>query len=187
MGLTPDVTRGALNVAGSEWSLMLYRSADFAPIQPIIAAAIPDPVNAQLLMGLLQSEWDYADPITFAPHLLHDPLPGTFTKRILVQESIGDAQVPNMATRVLGRTMGLPGLDLITDLYGIEAQPAPLDSAYTQWDAHKMPRPPLTDTALSADNGAHDAVYQYPPAQQQFLGFLANGQVLQTCVGPCNF
>jgi hypothetical protein len=187
MALTPDIARGALNVPGSEWSLMLYRSVDFAPIKPILDAAIPTPVTAQILVGLLQSEWDYTDPITFAPHLLHDPLPGSFTKRILVQESIGDAQVPNIATRTLGRTMGLPGLDLITPLYGIEAQPAPLDSAYTQWDAHKMPRPPLTDTALSSDNGAHDAVYQYGPAQQQLLTFLGGGPILQTCTGPCNF
>jgi hypothetical protein len=188
MALTPDVARGALNVAGCEWSLMIDRSTDFAELEPIIDIALPDPVNQQHLMGLLQSEWDYADPISYAPHLLRDPLPGSFTKQILVQESVGDAQVPNIATRTLARTIGLPGLDLIFPLYGIDAQPAPLDSAYTQWDAHLMPRPPLTDTALSSDNGAHDAVYQYVPAQTQILTFLKpGGQVLQTCTGPCNF
>jgi hypothetical protein len=84
--------------------------------------------------------------------------------------------------------MGLPGLDLIVPLYGIPAEPAPLSSAYTQWDAHKMPRPPTTNTPLPSDNGAHDAVYQYGPAQTQLLTFLQpGGQVLQTCTGPCNF
>ncbi len=188
MALTPDVERGALNVPGCEWSLLIYRSTDFAPIKPIIDFSIPDPVSAQLVIAALQSEWDYTDPATFAPHLLRNPLPGSFTKQILVQESIGDAQVTNVATRVLARTMGIPGLDLIDPLYGIVQQPAPLDSAYTQWDAHKMPRPPTTDTALDTDNGAHDAVYQYLPAQQQILAFLQpTGQVLQTCTGPCNF
>jgi hypothetical protein len=188
MALSPDIERGVLNVPGCEWSLLINRSTDFAAIAPILDAAVPDPVNTQLLMALLQSEWDYTDAATFAAHLLQNPLPGSFTKRILVQESIGDAQVTNVATRVLARTMGLPGLDLIVPLYGIPAQPAPLDSAYTQWDAHKMPRPPTTDTPLPSDNGAHDAVYQYGPAQTQILTFLQpGGQVIQTCTGPCNF
>ena len=188
MALTPDVDRGALNVPGCEWSLLIYRSVDFADIKPIVDALVPDPVETQTVIALLQSEWDYTDPATYAPHLLRDPLPGIFTKRILLQESIGDAQVTNLSTRVLARTMGIPGLDLIVPVYGVDAQPAPLDSAYTQWNSNKMPLPPTTDTALPADNGAHDAVYQYPPAQQQILGFLApGGQVLQTCTGPCNF
>jgi hypothetical protein len=188
MALSPDIERGVLNVPGCEWSLLINRSTDFAPIAPILNAAAPDPVNIQLLMALLQSEWDYTDAATFAAHLLRNPLPGSFTKRILVQESIGDAQVTNVATRVLARTMGLPGLDLIVPLYGIPAEPGPLDSAYTQWDAHKMPRPPTTNTPLPSDNGAHDAVYQYGPAQEQILTFLQpGGQVIQTCTGPCNF
>jgi hypothetical protein len=188
MALTPDVERGALNVPGCEWSLLIYRSVDFADIKPIVSALVPDPVEIQTVIALLQSEWDYTDPATYAPHLLHDPLPGLFTKRILLQESIGDAQVTNLATRVLARTMGIPGLDLIVPVYGVGAQPAPLDSAYTQWNSNSMPLPPTGDLALPADNGAHDAVYQYPPAQQQLLGFLApGGQVQQTCSGPCNF
>src|SRR5208283_3137411 len=53
MALSPDVERGALNVAGCQWSLMIDRSTDFAQLEPIIDAAIPDPVNQQILMGLL--------------------------------------------------------------------------------------------------------------------------------------
>jgi hypothetical protein len=105
-----------------------------------------------------------------------------------LQESIGDAQVTNVATGVLARTMGIPGLDLIDPIYGVDAQQGPLDSAYTQWNSNPSPLPPAGDIALASDNGAHDAVYQYVPAQQQILGFLTpNGQVVQTCSGPCNF
>ncbi len=188
MAWSQDIERGVLNVPGCEWSLLIYRSTDFAPIQPIITAAIPDPVNVQTVIALIQSEWDYTDPATYAPHLLHDPLPGVFTKRILMQESIGDAQVTNVATRVLARTMGIPGLDLIDPIYGVDAQLGPLDSAYTQWNSNPMPLPPAGDLALMQDNGAHDAVYQYVPAQQQILDFMTpSGQVIETCGGPCNF
>jgi hypothetical protein len=188
MGISQDVERGALNVPGCEWSLMIQRSVDFAQLSPIIDAALPDPLDLEILLGLTQSEWDYADPATFAPHLILDPLPGVNQKHILLQESEGDAQVPNIATRVLARTMGVPGLDLVTPVFGIPQQQAPLDSAYTQWNSHHTPLPPTTDTALSSDNGAHDAVYQYVPAQTQLLTFLQpGGQVIQTCQGPCSF
>jgi hypothetical protein len=188
MALSPDVLRGVLNVPGCEWSLLINRSVDFAPLAPIISSVIPDPVNAQIVISLLQSEWDYTDPATFAPHLLMNPLPGIFTKRILMQESIGDAQVTNLATRVLARTMGIPGLDLIDPIFGVQQMAPPLDSAYTQWNSNPMPLPPAGNVALSSDNGAHNAVYQYLPAQQQILAFLKpNGQVTQTCVGPCSF
>lgn len=84
--------------------------------------------------------------------------------------------------------MGLPGLNLITSVYGIEEQTAPLDSAYTQWDSNHTPLPPETNTALDHDNGAHDAVYQYLPAQVQILTFLQpDGKILETCGGPCSF
>ena len=188
MALSQDIERGVLNVPGCEWSLMIYRSVDFASIQPLLSLIVPDPVQDQTLLAALQSEWDYTDPATYAPHLLHDPLPGVFTKQILMQESIGDAQVTNVATRVLARTMGIAGLDLIDPIYGVVQMPAPLDSAYTQWNSNPMPLPPAGDLALSSDNGAHDAVYQYLPAQEQILAFLQpNGQVLETCNGPCNF
>jgi hypothetical protein len=188
MALSPDIQRGALNVPGCEWSLMIQRSVDFDQLKPLLTLAIPDALDTQVVLGLMQSEWDYADPATFAPHLLHDPLPGSTVKQILVQESIGDAQVPNIATRVLARTIGLSGLDLIHPIYGVPTAQAPVGSAYTQWDAQKMPRPPETNTALSDDNGAHDSVYKYGPAQLQLTEFLKKGgQVQSTCGGSCVF
>ena len=188
MGLSPDIVRGALNVPGSEWTLLIFRSTDFNGLKPLLAISYPDPLDAQVVIASTQSEWDYTDPATFAPHVLHAPLPGTVQKRILVQESIGDAQVSNLATRVLARTMGLVGLDLEQPVFGIPEMPAPLDSAYTQWDSHPAQLPPPGNVALTDDNGAHDAVYQQPNAIAQIKAFLTpTGQVLQTCQGLCSF
>ncbi|HZS39398.1 MAG TPA: hypothetical protein VFF06_21345 [Polyangia bacterium] len=188
MGLSPDVVRGALNVPGCEWTLLIYRSADFNALKPLLNGSYPDPLDQQLVIASSQGEWDYTDPATFAPHLINDPLPSTPKKHILVQESIGDAEVSNVATRVLVRTIGLPGMDLETPVYGVVEMPAPLDSAYTQWDSHPSKLPPAGNTSLNVDNGAHTAVYKRPEATAQVKAFFTpTGQVTQTCSGPCSF
>ena len=187
MGLTPDVVRGVLNVPGSEWSLMIYRSADLGQFGRVLGILLPDPLDRQIAIAYTQSEWDHTDPASYAPHLLSDPLPGVPVKRILVQESIGDAQVANVSTRVLARTMGLTGFDLSEPVPGLATGAAPLDSAYTQWNSHKTPLPPDDDTSLPKDNGAHDSVWASPKALDQISAFCRpDGQVTSVCGGPCN-
>jgi len=184
MALQPDILRGTLNVAGSVWSLLIPRSTDFSDFFLLLYAGLPDAVDRQVALAVSQSEWDYSDSATFAPHLLSNPLEGTPAKHILLQESIGDAQVANVATRLLARTMGIPALDVEVPVSGLTTGHAPLDSAYTQYDSHPSPTAPLTDTALSQDNGAHDAVWQSTLAQQQIHAFLAPaGQVVSVCDG----
>jgi hypothetical protein len=184
MALSDDITKGVLNVPGCDWSLLIFRSSDFGALRPLLNSALHDTLDAQVAIMLTQSEWDYTDPATFAPHLIHDPLPGAPAKSILVQESIGDAQVSNVATRLLARTIGLDGLDLEQPVYGVTAKAAPLDSAYTQWDSRPALMPPLTNTALSKDNGAHDAVWRSELAQTQIRAFLTkDGKVTSVCSG----
>ena len=186
MGLSQDVTRGVLNVPGCEWSLLIQRSTDFANLQQILDVEYADPLDQQLLLALLQPEWDFTDPAGFAPHLLASPLPNTPVKQILVQEAIHDAQVTNVATRVLARTMGLPGVDLETPVYGIPEMAAPQASAYTQWDVMPTPVPPDANAAAPSDNGAHGEIRKLVDLETQLQGFLAPaGQVTQTCTGPC--
>jgi hypothetical protein len=187
MGLSPDVVRGVLNVPGSEWSLMIYRSADLGKIGMLLGVILPEAFQRQMAMALTQSEWDYTDAATFAPHLLANPLAGVPKKQILVQESINDAQVPNVSTRVLARTMGLSSFDLSEPVPGLAAGTPPLDSAYTQWNSHPTTVPPLGDQSLPNDNGAHDSVWQSAKALQQIATFVQpNGQITSVCGGPCN-
>ena len=187
MALQPDIVRGVLNVPGAEWSLLIPRSKDFAPLSIFLKGALSDPLDRQIAIAASQSEWDYTDPATFGQHLLRDPLPGTPLKRILLQESVADAQVTNVSTRLLGRTIGLPSLDLVEPVPGLTPGQAPLDSAYTQYDSHAVPVPPPSDTALGTDNGAHDAIWQSSLAQAQIHAFLApDGQVQSVCQGGCN-
>src|SRR5262249_61405547 len=86
------------------------------------------------------------------------PCAGEPAKRILVMESINDAQVPNIATRVLVRSMGLTGLDLGRRPFAVPAGAGPLDSAYTQWGVRPANVPPVENRPLANDNGAHGAI-----------------------------
>jgi len=187
MGLTDDITKGVLNVPGCEWSLLIFRSTDFKSLRPFLTSALPDVLDEQFAIMMTQSEWDYTDPATFAPHLIADPLAGVPAKKILVQESEGDAQVANLATRILARTMGLSSFDLETPIDGIPTAAAPLDSAYTQWDSHPAMLPPTTNTSLMKDNGAHDSVWRSDLGQQQIRAFMTpTGQATSVCNGVCN-
>ncbi|MFI5302246.1 MAG: hypothetical protein ACHREM_29495, partial [Polyangiales bacterium] len=77
--------------------------------------------------------------------------------------------------------------DLTVPVPGLTAGTAPLDSAYTQYNSNPQVLPPMTDTALSHDNGAHDAIWRSTVAQEQIHSFLTpTGQVLSVCDGgPC--
>ncbi len=186
LALSPDVTRGVLQVAGADWSLMLFRCSDFRLLLHLMAGPLPDPLDRQIAVAAMQSEWDYTDAATFAPHLLADPLPGSGRKHVLLQESLGDAEVTNLATELLARTVGVAGLQLLRPVFDIASAPPPLDSALTQWDLRPNVLPPASNTALPHDNGAHTVLYGYPVAQQQVMRFFQpEGRVTDVCHGPC--
>jgi hypothetical protein len=193
LGLSPDVVRGALNVAGGEYSLMLTRSADFATLKHLLDITYPSQRDQEVLLALSQSYWDYSDPISFAPYSLTAPLPDPTgaplpLRRILLQEAIDDGQVPNVATRVAARTLGLPQLEPpVENVYGLTVKAAPLDSAYTQWNVDPMPAPGPTNTPPK-DNPAHETIRRLPRLIDQLAAFFRpDGQVTQTCAGPCVF
>lgn len=187
MALTPDIDRGALNVPCGFWSMFFWRSSDFHPILPFLRIEYPEALDLQVLMGLTQPLWDYTDPATYAPHLLHDPLPGSMPKKILYQEGINDASVPNQTTRAMVRTMGIPLLSPpFESVPGVTEQEGPLDSGYAQFDIGSMPRiggdnvpPPTSDV--------HETIRLLEPVQQQLQLFLREGgKVENTCGGkPC--
>jgi hypothetical protein len=185
MALAQDVSRAALNVPGAEWSLLMFRSFDFDQLLALLNVNLPDKLDEQILVALFQPEFDFTDPAGFASHV------DLTTKQLLLQEGIGDAQVTNLATRVLARTLGVTGLDLEQPVYGITAQPAPLASAYTQYDITPSPLPPTGDTPSGSDNGVHETIRELVPVEQQIKAFLTpGGMVTDVCSGApcvCNF
>jgi hypothetical protein len=186
MALSEDVTRGALSVPGGEWTLMFQRSTGFLSLSTVISIEYPDALDQQILIALLQPDFDFSDPAGFAPHLLASPLPHAPVKHVLVQEGINDTSVPNVATRVLVRAIGMPGIDLVQQVYGVDEAAAPQPSAYTQWDIMPTLVPPDGNQPASTDNPVHESVRRLSLVEAQLKAFFApDGQVEQTCAGPC--
>lgn len=191
LALSPHLQRGALTVPGGFWSQMMWRSSNFGQLATLLSASYPDPLDRQLLVALSQAQWDYTDPATYAPYVQKAPLAGSGgPKPILYQEGIGDAQVPNLATRSMVRTLGLTLLNQpVEAVFGVGQQTGPLDSAYVQFDIGQLPRPGETNVPPEKDNPVHGAVARLEAAKQQLAEFLRDdGRVNDTCVGkPCQF
>lgn len=193
LAVAPDLQAGALVVPGATYSLMLPRSADYVDFEELLQNLYPEPETQQLLLALSQMFWDGSDPIHYAAHNLRDGLPGPDgrplpPRQVLLQESIGDCKVPNVATRLLARTMGIPLLGAAVEpVYGVRQQAGPLPSAYAQFDVSARPLPARSNVA-GEDNGAHAALGRVPAALDQLDGLLREGgQVVNTCGGPCVF
>lgn len=195
LALSPELTRGCLNVGGGFWSRMLWRSTDFHDLAMGLGLNYPDPLDRQVLVALSQPLWDYVDPATYAPHVLRDLLPGIpGPKRVLYQMGLGDAQVPNLMTYSIVRTLGLGLLSPpVEAVFGIGQVLAPAPSALVHFDIGQLPRPGDTNVPPSKDNKVHEAIRRLEAAKAQLQAFLFEdgkdgGQVVDTCGGkPCVF
>lgn len=189
MAYSPDIMRGVTNVAGSTWSLMFQRSSNWNLFEIIVGSAYPEALDQQLLLALAQSQFDFTDPINVAPFVVNQPLPDTPKKQILQQMSVLDAQVPNISSEILARTMGLPLLsDSPLEIWGMPPTEGPLESAFTVWDlTPQAPSVPRPDNSTPKENHVHAALSGLEELQTQTDHFLRQGEVISTCDGPCSF
>ncbi len=188
MGYDPYVTRGVLGVNGGFWSALFQRSVNWKLAELFIVGAYPDELNTQILLALMQMQFDFTDPATVAPYLLGSPLPGVPKKQVLSQMGFGDAQVSNVTTEMIARTAGLPLLAPgVTQAWGIPARHAPLESAWTTWKVDAPPWPADTNQTPAHDNQVHEAIRRIPQVNDQIHTFLSTGKVVDTCGGkPCD-
>lgn len=203
MGINPYVIKGVLNVPGGVWTQMIQRNIIWPFLNLFLTTNYSDdPLEILKLLSLIQTYFDFVDPISFAPYVVKSPLPNTPQKMVLIQEAIGDAQVPNLATEMLARTMGIPALKpLVYPIFGIEEIETPLESALTQWNPMGIKNqqvgdmfieecgeyPPEGNTSLINDNCSHEAIRRLPALRRQLKEFFKpDGKILQTCDGICD-
>jgi hypothetical protein len=118
-----------------------------------------------------------------APGLL--AVPG---KQLLCQMAVDDFQVPNLATEVYARTLGIPLLsDTALPIRGLEVKSGPLPSALSTWDLHEE-APPPGNVAPPYDmmNDVHNQLRTLPDVMTQIDEFQRGGQVVSTCKGTCS-
>lgn len=174
----------AFHVGGSMWSTMLERSSNWLAFELFVTETVPDPADRQLMYALSQLFWDPVDPMSWAPELSE--------LDFLLQEAIGDEQVPNFTTEALARSVGLPVLEpRVTSPLGIEpiAPDLPPGSrALAQFDPEVALPAPVNRPADVT--GAHDLPRTWPGTHAQTVDYLtpgAEGQIRHHCGdAPCS-
>ncbi len=191
MSLSTDVTRGVLGVPGEPFSLLLNRSHDFVQFFALLRVAVPDPLDDQLDLGVVQMLWDRAEPDGYSPYVTSHMLPGTPGHRVLIHIALADHQVTPLGGHVLARTVGAVNIGPVNrTVFGIPemdltgtAQYA--GSAMVEFD-YGQPAPPLTNIPPTVGDDTHEGPRYEPAAQSQMDVFLRTGEVQNFCDGPCD-
>jgi hypothetical protein len=179
--MAPNLRRGVLVVGASNYSLMVWRSTAFEQVNSVWAATQPSTQNREFLFALYQAVFDVADPVTYRSVIEEAG------DALLLIESIGDAQVANIASEAMARSYGMLAEPSIYPVWGIEAAPPGFTgSALLQVDTKKGPLPPAENLPATGDNGAHGAAVDDPAVQGILGAFLLEGVVENTCDGACD-
>ena len=189
--LNKTITRSAVHVSAGWWSMMMQRSSNFQVFDVMLDRIYPNPTDQLINIHISQQQFDYTDPIVWGRHLLSNPLPGRPIKRIAMQESRYDDQVPNICTRAVARSIGLTALTpAVEQVYGLPQAAGPLDSAYTQFDVDPPVKPYPGNTPApkpKKEDSAHDQVRHSDVwARQLELFFKPDGRVENPCNGACD-
>jgi hypothetical protein len=181
----PPLDAAVLHVPGGIWSTMLERSSNWTLFELALQQTVPDPLQRQRLYATTQLWWDAVDPISYTAEL------GAIDTPYLLQEAIGDEQVPNMTTRALARSIGLPQIGPVAEpVWGLDLVSAPLppgSSGLVQLDPQR-PLPPDANTPAPVTD-AHTEPRTWVETEAMTIGFLqpgAEGTVLAPCGdSPC--
>jgi hypothetical protein len=104
-------------------------------------------------------------------------------------ESIGDCQVPNIASETMARTFDMP---LLTPsplpVWGAPETDEPVQegSALLLVDTKLGPLPPTSNLPPADDNGAHGAAVDDPAMIEVIERFFFKGFAENLCDGPCD-
>jgi hypothetical protein len=192
-----DWERAFLAVGGMNYSLLLHRSNQFEPFEPLLNDAYQDPIDRPIVLGVIQMLWDRGENTAYAQHLTRAPYRGTPAKKVLLFEAFGDFQVANVSTEVLARSIGArvrqPALEpgrasAVEPFWGIDAVPSfPYDgSGLVVWD-YGTPTPPVANLAPTEGSDPHGLITSTIPAVLMAADYLRRDGVLNDpCAGqPC--
>ena len=188
LAMAPNLPRGILVVGGGNYSLMIWRSSAFSALANAWGASHSDVQEREFLFALVQSAFDRADPAVFS-ELIAAPLGGGEAKQLLLIESMGDAQVPNIATETMARSFEMSMLaPAVRPVWGVEAAKGPISagSALLQVDTGKLPLPPTQNLPPKEDNGAHAAAVDDPALIAIIERFIFDAVAENLCEGACD-
>ncbi len=176
----PPLRGSVLHVGGAMWATMLERSSNWPAFELFLVATVPEPADRQMLYAWSQLLWDPVDPMSWVTELRG--------KSFLMQEAIGDEQVPNLTTEALARSVGLPLIEpAVTAPAGLDRAAAPLppgSRGLTQYDP-EVGVPPEQNRPAEI-SGAHEAPRLWLGTRRQTIDHLRRGlegQIVHHCGG----
>jgi len=191
MALSTDVQRGALEVMGQPYNVLLNRSVDFEPFFAIVNLRYPDPRAQQHFLGLVQMGWDRVEPNAYTKYMFDQPFPGSPAgRRVLMRAAIGDHQVTTFGAHVMARAMGAVHLDTgLRDIEGVPIAESPVDAngaVYVEWD-FGLPPEPTCNVPLESCEDPHGKLRKLEAARTQLDTFFRTGVVSNDCAaGVCD-
>jgi len=187
--LSPQVNRAALCAGGAGFTLIMFRSVPFAPFLGLIEDMAPDPLDMQKFTAQLQTALDRIDSVTYAPHTLADTWPGCpAERRVLMEMAMGDSEVPNLATHLHARALGLGLLQPAPlEIFGLPPETSPAASALVAHDFGIDPATVELAQPPSSSNGVHTEVSRLEATRRQLDAFFRpDGLIEHTCEGVCD-
>ena len=188
-GLSDTIDAYVLQVGAISYATMVRRSLDFDEFERVFELWYTSKLDRDWFIVSTQSMWDLAEPSTYAPHILSDPLPGTdvSSRRILYQTSQYDTEVPNVASDIAARTIGLPWLpSSVYEPWNIESTDGPSASGYVIYHLSDVEPIEPGVRIVPEDNNAHGDLRHTDEMQRQLGEFCKpDGMVIDTCSGDC--
>jgi hypothetical protein len=128
--MAPEIGQALWNVGGAGLMVLLRDSSTFGVV--VVDGLTPQGVHEGAVarfMAVTQAIVDPGDPLNYARFAQLEPLPGVpgwKPREVLLQEVIADSIVPNASTSALARAAGLPVMDAIAPISGLESVAGPL-------------------------------------------------------------
>jgi len=194
-GVSTDIDRFVIGVAGMNYGLLLPRSVDFDTYEAILEPAYPSVTERTLVIAMIQMLWDRGEGAGYVNHVTSDPLPGTPTKSVLVHVALGDWQVSELSAMIEARALGIPIHRPVTAVsrsleiepgWGLATLEYPSDGgALIVWDSGSD-LIPIANEPPSTSRDPHEDPRANPHVQLQIISFLLDGQLVNVCgSGPC--
>ena len=201
VAVSPDIKRGILGVLGMNYSTLLNRSVDWEGELKLEAdlpaysvpfyTAYQDPLERQIVFGLMQMLWDRGETNGYAHHMTDDPLANTPPHEVMLQAAYSDHQVANISAEVEARTIGAPlmvpslapGRHWEMEPYSVGTATYPYKgSALIYWDSGNA-TPPNGNIPPDQNGDPHGHPRSEPAASWQEAHFLLTGENYDVCGG----
>ncbi|MEZ4432930.1 MAG: hypothetical protein R3F65_10985 [bacterium] len=189
VAVSPDVARGALGVAGANYSTLLERSRNFEQFFGLLAAVYLDRRDQLSLIALMQLLWDGTDGVSYYRHLSLDPFDGQ-ENQVLVDVARGDYQVSPLTMETVARSgLGLAVMANYDDerevpLVSAQAYPH-VGSGLVNWHfGNAWPAPGNLPPAEDGVNGdPHESARHLDAMVAQMAHFFRTGEIIDVCEG----